>query len=547
VAERLTEFRALREQGVSERAAAKHLGIPRTTLQAWKASAETLDAEPSLIAFFESQPGLAVLHRIVVALHVVFVECCACGIRPVCHFLELTGLNRFVASSYTSQQKVNVATQNGIIGHAADERSRLAPAMPEKDISVTQDETFTGGLTLVAIEPESGFIILEEPSAARDAAAWKAAMDKATADLRCKIIQSTSDEGKGLVAYAENELGAHHSSDLFHVQYEASKGVSPPLAAKVRAAERAADEAQAKVNATEAEAEEYRQRIDERGPGRPPDWSARIDEAKLAAAEAQKEAERLRAVREGVRAEIKGIGADYHLADLGTGVRSSGDIMVEKLQGRIDRIRAAAEAEGLAEHSLARIAKAERVLPKMGQTVDFVSGYLRREVDKLGLTVAEALAVHSKLIPAFYLERIAARCSKKDGRPLSETAAALTSPLFAPGGIFAAMEAEAQDRLRREANRLAGVFQRSSSCVEGRNGVLSFRHHGLRGIPSRKRQCLTALHNYFIERKDGATAAQRFFGGKPRNLFHAVLNAVDVPRRPKSPPRRSTARPVPLN
>jgi hypothetical protein len=349
------------------------------------------------------------------------------------------------------------------------------------------------------------------------------------------------------VAYAENLLGAHHSPDLFHVQQELSRGVSPPLAAKIRAAERAAEDTQAAVVATEAAAKEYLETIAERGPGRPPDWTARIEEATLAAADAQREVDRLRAVRDGVREDIKGVGADYHLADPATGIRSDGSIVTQKLQRRIDAVRAAAMAEGLAEHSMKRIDKAERVLPKMGQTIDFVSGYLRREVDKLGLTVPEALAVHAKLIPASYLERVAAKGSKRDGAPLRETAASLTSPLFAPGGIFAGLGSEAQGRLRTEADRLAGIFQRSSSCVEGRNGVLSFRHHGLRGIPDRKRRCLTALHNYFIERTDGTTAAERFFGGKPRDLFHAVLDSVDVPRRPKSPPRRSSAGPTPVN
>jgi|GEM_PF-5682843 len=34
--------------------------------------------------------------------------------------------------------------------------------MPVKEITVCQDETFTGGLSLVAIEPKSGFIFLEK-------------------------------------------------------------------------------------------------------------------------------------------------------------------------------------------------------------------------------------------------------------------------------------------------------------------------------------------------------------------------------------------------
>ena len=43
-----------------------------------------------------SVPGLAFLHRLVLAIHLVCVEVGACGIRLGCLLLKLTGLNRFV-------------------------------------------------------------------------------------------------------------------------------------------------------------------------------------------------------------------------------------------------------------------------------------------------------------------------------------------------------------------------------------------------------------------------------------------------------------------
>src|SRR5207237_5978567 len=125
--------------------------------------------------------------------------------------------------------------------------------MPHKDLTVTQDETFTGGLCLVTMDPESNFIILEQLAQARDQASWNALMAPALAQLNCQVIQSTSDEAPGLLAYVEHYLEAHHSPDLFHVQHELSKAVSAPLATKQRAAAKAA-----------AKAEETRQRMHER-------------------------------------------------------------------------------------------------------------------------------------------------------------------------------------------------------------------------------------------------------------------------------------------
>jgi len=82
------------------------------------------------------------------------------------------------------------------------------------------------------------------------------------------------------------------------------------------------------------------------------------------------------------------------------------------------------------------------------------------------------------------------------------------------------------------------LFQRSSSCVEGRHGPLSLRHHHLHQLRPHKLKVLTILHNYLIRRPDGTTAAERFFGAQPADLFEYVLDRLDVPARPAAP--RST-------
>jgi len=57
------------------------------------------------------------------------------------------------------------------------------------------------------------------------------------------VIQSTSDEAPGLLAYVDHYLEVHHSPDLFHVQHELVKAVSGPMAIKERAAYKAVTEA----------------------------------------------------------------------------------------------------------------------------------------------------------------------------------------------------------------------------------------------------------------------------------------------------------------
>ena len=195
--------------------------------------------------------------------------------------------------------------------------------------------------------------------------------------------------------------------------------------------------------------------------------------------------------------------------------------------------------EHLSETCLERIEKAARVVPKMQTTIEFVSSYVRQQVSHLNLPPPQSYAMHAHLIPACYLERVASTRTRTEGEPLRALAERLRTPLFEPGGALCALNAAEQDQLKTGAAKLADVFQRSSSNVEGRNGYLSLRNHQLRGLDHpRKRPWLTAVHNFFLTRADGTTAAERFFGQKPRSMFAAILASVEIPPAPLSPPQQ---------
>jgi Family of unknown function (DUF6399) len=534
------QYRELRTQGISERQAAKELKVPRTTLQAWRRWHDTLDMCPHVADFFQSGPGLAFLHRLVIAFHLVCVEVGACGIRLVCLFLHLTGLNRFVAASYGAQQQVNLQVEQAMVTYDHDETARLASGMPQKDLTVTQDETFTGGLCLITMDPESNFIILEQLAQARDQTTWDDLMAPALAPLKCRVIQSTSDEAPGLLAYVEHYLEAHHSPDLFHVQHELVKAVSGPMATKERAALKAVTEATAQLERLQSDPQSAGDESEKYLPGCPPKEPVRLEHTEQVLAAARREHARLAEQREQVKASIRGIGHDDHFVDLERGVRRNGHLIASDIQGHIEQIRTVAQQEALSQSCLERINKAERVVPKMQATIAFVSRYVGQQVAQLDLTPPASFAMHAKLIPSYYLDRVAGTRTVSDGDPLRELAERLRAPLVEPGGVLSALSPEAQHHLHDEAKRLAAVFQRSSSNVEGRNGYLSLRSHQLRGLDlPRKRACFTAIHNFLLTRPDGTTAAERFFGQKPRSMFAAILDSVELAPAPLNPPRKA--------
>jgi Family of unknown function (DUF6399) len=395
------------------------------------------------------------------------------------------------------------------------------------------------GCAWVAMEPKSNYIVLEQTAPGRDQDTWHALMEKALSGLNCQVIQSTSDEAPGLLAYVEHHLGAHHSPDLFHVQHELVKAVCGPMATKQRAAAKAASEAQERLEQMQGQLQEAADVPHKRGPGRPPSATASLEQLEQDTQAARQEFERISAQREQVAQSIRRIGQSYHFVDLERGVRRNGRLIAADIQGQIDTIRSVAQHEGLSQTCLERIDKAERVVPKMQATIEFVSGYVHKQVRQLDLPPPVSYALHAHLIPSCYLERVAQSRTVHAGEPLRELAARLRAPLFEPSGMLAGLSEGQRSQLKQQAQELAEVFQRSSSNVEGRNGYISLRNHQLRGLDRpRKRACLTAIHNFFLTREDGTTAAERFFGQKPRSMFTAILQSVDLPPAPLSPPRR---------
>ena len=466
------QYRELRAQGLSERQAAQELKVPRTTLQAWRVWHDTLDIGPHVAAFFQSGPGLAFLHRLVMACHLVYVEVGACGIRLVCLFLHLTGLDRFVAASYGAQQQVNVHIDHAMVAYGHDETARMAQAMPRKDLTVTQDETFTGGLCLLTMEPESNCIILEQLAQTRDQVMWNKLMAPALAPLNCRVMPSTSDEAPGLLAYVEHYVEAHHSPDLFHGQHELVKAVGGPMATKERAAHKALTEAREQLVRVQSDPQSADEEPAPHRPSRPPQDTISLEQAEPALAAARREPARLAAQRAQVKASLRGMGHAYHFVDLERGVRRNGRLMASDIQGHIEQMRSMAQHEGLSQSGLERIEKAERVVPKMQATIAFVSGYVKQQVAQLDLTPPVSFAMHAKLIPSYYLDRVAETRTVSDGTSLRALAERLRAPLFEPGGALSALRCETQDHLHVEAKRLAAVFQRSSFQCGGAQWLL---------------------------------------------------------------------------
>lgn len=519
--------------GRSQRQWCAEAGISRATFQHWLTRRASLAASPGAVAFFESPEGVAFLHDFVVAAHLVMTWMGPCGIRLVCLLIDLTGLGPFIASSYGSQQRISAEIQEALAEYGAEERVRLAAGMERKKVTVCEDETFLSeAICLVAMEPVSGFILLEEYAERRDTETWNAALGAATHGLDVEVVQSTSDEAAALVSHAQSQ-GAVHSPDLFHVQNEVARAMALSLVARETRAQEMHERAKTEV-ARQVDAEQAYW-AGPRGRGRPPDFSTRIATARAAEEEATRQLDQAADHRFDFRAALRGIERAYHPFDLATGAPRSAEQLDIELGRWFDKLDVIAEEAGLSQAAKAHLAKARRVVPKMVATMDFFHTEFQRRVETLGLPSEQEEVLLSNLIPSAYLMRVAAKTQDRNRRAeVRTTLDELLSALLFPGSFAASLSDQQRRLLEKTAYACADIFQRSSSCIEGRNGRLSQFEHAMRRLHPKKLAGLTVVHNYFARRPDGTTAAERFFGSPPRDLFAWLLQRIQPPPRPGS-------------
>lgn len=471
------------------------------------------------------------MHRLALAAHFVMTLTGSCSVRQVCQFFELTGLDRFIASSYGAQQKVSGELEQVVVEFGQEEKCRLADGMPHKEITVCEDETFHPQTCLVAIEPVSNFIVLEKYTDSRKASEWTQCMQEATKDLSVKIIQSTSDEGTGILHHVKKDIGAHHSPDVFHVQHEIVKGTSAPLSRKTKKAELDLEKATEYLTQRIKEKEVYENSKICRG--RPPQFDKRIEQASSQVDEANQLHERAQSHQSQMTAAIQKISDTYHPVDIETGKLKDAEEVSKSLKECFSQIETVASEANLSEPSLKRINKAKKVVVDMVATICFFCFTIRAKVEALCLEPLVETAVIEKLIPAIYLQHAAGKAKSADIRHrLRKQSEDILSSLRDKSSPFAGLEQEELITIEKVSQECANLFQRSSSCVEGRNGQLSLRHHSLHRLSNRKLSALTTVHNFFIKRRDGTTSAERFFGSKPREMFEYLLGKIDLPGRP---------------
>ena len=482
-------------------------------------------------AFFDGAEGQAWLHLLVVLLLLVVVLHGGAGVERVQFILRRLRLDRRVACSRSHLQE-RAARMSGMVREFGVEQTlALSATMPPRTVTLCADEMWLAGtMILVANDPVSGWIWVQTIAATRDEATWTAAIKDGTRGMSLTVRTVGADCGSGLIAMARSGLGVSHSADVFHGQYELTRACARRLSMRVQTAEATHQHSVAATRALRAQ-----RRASERGPrgpGRPPEWDHHLAVAEHAQHQSDKALRRARTDQETMREVVRGIGEQVHPVDLATGAPRDGDTVQEALDALL--ARGGAVALKLGATGTRAVEKVQRLVPNWASIVRQWWQEVWARMSAVGLGEELFTLVLTVLIPAMYVRWVSERnhLDSASRKALARVHESLLAKVRAHAE-WQALPPATREHLQELADECARWFVRSTGSTEGHNGWLRLRFHQRHAVTPEWLETQRVLHNFLIRRRDGSSAAERFFGAAHGDLVEYLVARMPLPALPR--------------
>ena len=505
--------------------------MPKSTLHDWRNARNNIAAPSESVRFLEGEEGQEFLQRLVHCALFHFHENNGASIYSISDWLHSAGLDVFTACKPSYLKGLAQKMQEEICRFGDEQKNALAPKMPETSISVAQDEKFFRNKPcLVGIDLDSNYILLEKMADNRKADTWNQNMSQAMEGLPVNIIQSVSDEGNSLLKHVKDSLSASHSPDTYHIVQDVGRSGAASLRMKERHRHKELQEATEKTVKLAAKITQI------------PDDKKNIHKKETAELslnkQQKKEIEALQCLQQAqlkakeFKRGRKAIGRNYHPYDLQNGLRQS----PEKVEALIKRnmLQCKEAIEDLGQKAHDKLEKARRLIPAMKKTLIFYFSMAAVYLDKYNFDFRTRGLIEDELMPAAYLQ-LASRKekNKKERSRLLALSKEKLIDLSSKNGPYSYYSDKQLNEMWDVACNAVKFFQRSSSCVEGRNAQLTLKYHNLHRLSKRKLNALTVIHNFHLRRSDGTTAAQRFFKQTHENLLNTILERMPALSRPR--------------
>jgi hypothetical protein len=504
-------FKSLCDHGTqSIRRIAQQTGLSKSSVHRLQHAMERRNRYPESW-LWETEDGRQWLTRLVVATLYTFGLKRGVGLDTMSEFFTRLHLATQVGCSPSALRGVMQALESTLLETAVAWEQEGCASGAMREVIGAVDETFLERMILVCMDLATGYLLLEEVADDRTYPTWKALVEERLTGLGTGVLYVVSDRAKALIQLAEQGLECLSMPDFFHVVHEIVKSYSLTIGQRWRYAQQELTKAQ--------EALARRQKL--RPAGHATGEAKALVEARRAEVTRWEEASHL------YRSHLDTLSLTLHpFRILGSTPQTSAQVE-SQLTATVEAIEAFAWCHQLPGRHGA-LAKVRKQVPALAALVDCWWQGVHQDLEPFLLSSKWQAWVHEDLLPMVYwaTQVPRTRCRRRKAKIQAALEAVRTrferhpiTQRLAPH-VLAEWQAWATERVK--------AFQRASSAVEGRNGVLSQLHHNQRGLPKQRYKVWTVLHNFDCHATDGTTPASRFFRWTFPDLFETVLSHIEV-------------------
>jgi hypothetical protein len=417
-------------------------------------------------------------------------------------------LDRHIGVSVSSLRKIQTQMERQIINYQEQQQQQYRKReVADLEICAAVDETFFEQAVLVLMDLASGFIVLEHISDDYSYDTWKHQASQALAQWGLQVRYCVSDRAPALIKLAREAWNCPSLADLFHALHDLSKGLGPAWSRPLKHLQKRLAQLAKMPDQTELQAE------------------------------LETQVNHLQTAQATYPQVLHQITTRLHPFAITTGQAQTTRQAQTQLQTQIERLQQLQQLASLATPTDCIDQFAQR-RTDLTAGIDLWWDWVHQDLQTHHPSPTLAHWLQHTLLPAQYWTAQAQRTQNPCLKLTYQQAAALAHKALQTHA-FTLTHAQFA-HWQAWANAMVTKYQRASSAVEGRNGYLSAVHHNRRGLSQSRLQAMTTIHNFYLKRPDGTTAAERLFGSPPPDLFDWLVQ--HMPDLPAPRQRKSTTK-----
>lgn len=455
-------------------------------------------------SFFETEEGMSWLHRLFIAVLLVFGIQSGVGSEAISLFFELILVACYIGSS-PSSIRASKETMRGKIEKFGEANLATVVAHCEnKELHLGADETVFGNEQfLIMMEVVSGFLFTEALVTNRKYKTWKEHTEGLLKQFK-NICSFISDGGKALLTIGKSVV-CDNAMDLFHFLQDMKR----LFATKFHSKRQALISQLKKLKKNDTLSDEEKRALEQA-----------INDKMLVLDKGQRQYHQC----------LFFVSTELHPFKNISQPKSSLELK-EQLTAQAAILRTIA-TECTIDDKLKLLNRIENRVDSSSKLNDLWHNWVDASLQCNNQDIAVHDWAKSTLLPYYYWTEQLRKSKRKERLRIyyqwivKQARTALDAHLLT------------REHLTNEwihwAVAMAKKYQRTTAAIEGRNARLSHHYFATRGVRASHVRSLTILHNFWIKRADKTTAATRLCGVEFPDLFECLIEGmkeIPLPRK----------------